>query len=200
MEVHRGPNIKKLEVKKALEPTLSGKVVIKVGDDISTDHILPAGAEILPLRSNIPAISEYVFHQVDPGFPRRCREMGGGFIIGGKNYGQGSSREHAAIAPMHLGIKAVITKAFARIHKANLINFGIVPLEFSEPEDYDDIETEDALEISNLRTKLERGETEIECANKTKKKSFMLKNDFSERQRRILLSGGLLNYTKKMMV
>ena len=198
--VHRGPNIKKLEVRKALEPSLMGKVVIKVGDDISTDHILPAGAEILPLRSNIPAISEYVFHQVDPGFPRRCREMGGGFIIGGKNYGQGSSREHAAIAPMHLGIKAVITKAFARIHKANLINFGIVPLEFSEPEDYDDIETEDALEISNLRTKLERGETEIECANKTKKKSFMLKNDFSERQRRILLSGGLLNYTKKMMV
>jgi len=199
MEVHRGPNIKKLEVKKALEPTLSGKVVIKVGDDISTDHILPAGAEILPLRSNIPAISEYVFHQVDPGFPKRCKAMGGGFIIGGKNYGQGSSREHAAIAPMHLGIKAVIAKAFARIHKSNLINSGILPMEFSSNEDYREIDANDELEIQNVAQKIKEGASEFKVTNKTKNRTFSVKNDFSQRQRRILLEGGLLNYTKRMI-
>ncbi len=137
LEVLRGPNIKPLPIHPGVPETLTGELLLKVGDNITTDHIMPAGAKVLPLRSNIPAISEYVFERVDPTFPARARAAGGGFIVGGANYGQGSSREHAALAPMYLGVKAVIVKSFARIHLANLINFGILPLTFANEADYD---------------------------------------------------------------
>ena len=140
VEIVRGPNIKPLPEGTPLAETIDGEVLIKVGDDITTDHIMPAGAKVLPLRSNIPAIAEFVFSAVDPAFPERARRAGIGFVIGGRNYGQGSSREHAALAPMHLGVRAVITKSFARIHMANLVNFGILPLTFAQESDYDRIE------------------------------------------------------------
>ena len=139
LEVLRGPNIKPLPIHPGVPETLSGEVLLKVGDNITTDHIMPAGAKVLPLRSNIPAISEYVFERIDPTFPARARAAGGGFIVGGSNYGQGSSREHAALAPMYLGVKAVIAKSFARIHLANLINFGILPLTFAVEADYESV-------------------------------------------------------------
>ncbi len=139
MEIVRGPNIKPLPTNTPLPDTISGRVLLKVRDNITTDHIMPAGAKVLPLRSNIPAISEFVFTAVDPEFPRRARKYPGGVILAGENYGQGSSREHAALAPMYLGIKAVIAKSFARIHRQNLINFGIVPLKLVDPSDYDRI-------------------------------------------------------------
>jgi aconitate hydratase len=148
VEIVRGPNIKPLPLAKPLADKLEGKLLIKVGDNISTDHIMPAGAKILPLRSNIPAISEYVFSQVDPSFVKNAKEAGGGFITGGSNYGQGSSREHAALAPMYLGIKAVLVKSFARIHWANLVNFGILPLVFENEADYGRLCEHDELEIS----------------------------------------------------
>lgn len=140
VQVVRGPNIKPLPVAEAMRDKVQGPVLIKVGDNITTDHIMPAGAKVLPLRSNIPAIAEYVFSPLDPSFPRRAREAGGGIIVGGENYGQGSSREHAALAPMCLGVKAVLAKTFARIHRDNLINFGILPLTFVDAADYDRIE------------------------------------------------------------
>lgn len=191
VEIIRGPNIKKVPLKESLPRKLEGEVLIKVGDDITTDHIMPAGAEILPLRSNIPAISEHVFERVDPEFPKRAKDKGGGFIIGGENYGQGSSREHAALAPMYLGVKAVITKSFARIHIANLINFGIVPLEFKNDEDYDELERGNRLEIdlsdfNNLVLKV------------TKSIEIPLKHQLSERNITILKAGGLLPYTSRM--
>jgi len=148
VEIIRGPNIKALPTKDAMPDMLAGKVLIKVGDNITTDHIMPAGAKVLPLRSNVPAISEYVFERVDSTFPKRAKEWGGGFIIGGTNYGQGSSREHAALAPMYLGVKAVIVKNFARIHLANLVNFGILPLTFVNETDYDAFEQGDEIEIN----------------------------------------------------
>src|SRR5574341_1197334 len=147
IEILRGPNIKPLPTRGPLESALTGTVLLKMGDNITTDHILPAGAHILPLRSNLPAISEYTFTRVDPDFPKRAKERGGGFVVGGENYGQGSSREHAALAPMYLGVKAVIAKSFARIHYDNLINFGILPLTFVDPGDYDKIAQDDRLEI-----------------------------------------------------
>ncbi|MFY9451956.1 MAG: aconitate hydratase, partial [Bacillota bacterium] len=150
VEVIMGPNIKPVPIGKPLESTMELPVSIKVGDNITTDHIMPAGAKVLPFRSNIPAISEFVFSAVDPSFPERAKELGKSVIIGGQNYGQGSSREHAALAPMYLGVKAVIAKSFARIHKANLVNFGILPLEFADPEDYDSLEQGDVLIFSNL--------------------------------------------------
>lgn len=148
IEVARGPNIKPLPINSSLPETLSGTALLKLGDNITTDHIMPAGAKVLPLRSNIPAISQFVFSGIDVSFADRARDTGGGFIVGGQNYGQGSSREHAALAPMYLGIKAVITKSFARIHKANLVNFGILPLTFVDEKDYDSISEEDTFEIS----------------------------------------------------
>ena len=135
VEVLRGPNIRPIPRRGALPESLEGPVLIKAGDDITTDHIMPAGSRVLPLRSNIPAISEHVFERVDPEFPARARRAGGGFIVGGGNYGQGSSREHAALAPMHLGVIAVLATSFARIHRANLVNFGILPLTFADPAD-----------------------------------------------------------------
>jgi len=168
VEIIRGPNIKQLPDFPPLPDTLEGEVLIKVGDNITTDHIMPAGAKILPLRSNIPAISKYVFEAVDPDFHTVVLEKGGGFIIGGENYGQGSSREHAALAPKYLGVKAVIVKSFARIHLANLINFGIVPLTFKDPVDYDSIDVGDNLRVviggmrDDVRLRNLRKDTEIE--------------------------------------
>jgi aconitate hydratase len=145
VEVLRGPNIAKLPVNSAAPAEIRGSVLIRLGDDITTDHIMPAGAKVLPLRSNLPAISEYVFHVVDESFPSRAKSAGGGFIVAGKNYGQGSSREHAALAPRYLGVKAVLVQSFARIHLANLINFGILPLTFVNPADYEKIQAGDEL-------------------------------------------------------
>lgn len=194
VEVVRGPNIKPLPVRGPLEEQIAGKVLLKVGDNITTDHIMPAGSKILPLRSNIPAISEFVFVRVDPKFPERAKANHGGLIIAGTNYGQGSSREHAALAPMYLGVKAIIAKSFARIHRANLINFGILPLVFANEADYDSISQDDELFIRDVKKQLESGNT-INVESKAGK-SFTVKCDISPRQREILFSGGLLNHVK----
>lgn len=191
VEIIRGPNIKPFPRKEPLKDLLSGLVLLRAGDNITTDHILPAGSKILPLRSNIPAISEFTFERIDKDFPKRAREKGGGFVIGGVNYGQGSSREHAAIAPMYLGVKVVIAKSFARIHRSNLVNFGIIPLTFQNSADYDTIQEEDFLEISNLREQLPTGG--ILIYNKTKSREIITTNDLTTREVRIILAGGALN-------
>ena len=191
VEIIRGPNIKPLPVKSSLQNSLSGVVLLKVGDDITTDHIMPAGAKVLPLRSNIPAISEFVFSVIDPEFAQRARELQGGFIIGGHNYGQGSSREHAALAPMYLGVKAVITQSFARIHLANLINFGIIPLVFQDPADYQKIEQGDMLEIDVSELK-----QHLTLINKTKNNTIPVTHSLSARDREMIQAGGALAYAK----
>ena len=196
VEVVRGPNIKPFPLNTELDETLERKAVLKVGDNITTDHIMPAGAKILPYRSNIPYLSKFCFAVCDEGFSERAKEWGGGFIIGGVNYGQGSSREHAALVPLYLGVKAVITKSFARIHKANLINSGILPLTFENEADYDKIDLGDDLVLENIRDAVENGEKVI-LKNKTKGVEIPLVSDYSERQRKLLLAGGLLNYTGK---
>ena len=189
-----GPNIKPVPIGKPLESTMELPVSIKVGDNITTDHIMPAGAKVLPFRSNIPAISEFVFSAVDPSFPERAKELGKSVIIGGQNYGQGSSREHAALAPMYLGVKAVIAKSFARIHKANLVNFGILPLEFADPEDYDSLEQGDVLIFSNLIESLKSGEAFAK--NTRTRKDIKLTVSLSSRQVEIIEKGGLLAFAK----
>ncbi|MDA8052997.1 MAG: aconitate hydratase [Deltaproteobacteria bacterium] len=196
VEVYRGPNIKPLPVQQKLPESLTGKVLIKVGDNITTDHIMPAGSKILPLRSNIPAISKYVFESVDAAFSERALKEKGGFVIGGENYGQGSSREHAALAPMYLGVKAVIAKSFARIHFANLINFGILPLIFENPSDYDKIGQGDELYAPNILKEL--GEHKpVKFINKTKNnEEYKFKYNLTGRQVKIIKEGGLLNETK----
>lgn len=194
VEVRRGPNIKPLPQQQPLPEELSGHVLLKVGDNITTDHIMPAGAKILPLRSNIPAISQYVFSGVDPDFAHRAKEHGGGFVLGGQNYGQGSSREHAALAPMYLGVKAIIAKSFARIHRANLINFGILPLVFTDPEDYARIKPHDQLFIASVHEDLDNNTVIIE--NRTGQYDFEVKADLTPRQIAIIKAGGLLNFTK----
>jgi len=191
--VIRGPNIKPLPKKEPLPDELKGEVLLKLGDNITTDHIMPAGAKILPLRSNIPAISEYVFEGIDKEFAKRAREKGGGFLVGGINYGQGSSREHAALAPMFLGIKAVIAKSFARIHRANLVNFGILPLVFVNEDDYELIEQGDSLGLPDIRNKLKSAKN-ITVNNVTKNISIKVTHSLSSREIDILYSGGLLNY------
>lgn len=196
VEVVRGPNIKPFPVSKPLAETLSGKSLIKVGDNITTDHIMPSNAKLLPFRSNIPYLSEFCLAPCDAEFPKRAKENGGGFIIGGSNYGQGSSREHAALAPLYLGIKAVITKSFARIHMANLINAGILPLTFANEADYDAIDMGDELEITDVRTQLANGDT-ILVQNKTKNCEIVTKIAVSDRQKDMLYAGGLLNYTRE---
>ena len=178
-EVVRGPNIKPLPINTPLEDRIDKKVMIKVGDNITTDHIAPAGAKVLPYRSNIEKISEFIFMNVKASFHDDCLEHGGGFIIAGANYGQGSSREHAALAPMYLGIKAVIAKSFARIHRANLINFGIIPFTFSNEEDYDTIDELDELTITNLKSLAEH--TPVEVMNITKNKSFQVFHSLTQR-------------------
>ena len=191
VEILRGPNIAPLPDFTPIGDTLEGRVLLKVGDNITTDHIMPAGAEILPLRSNIPEISKFVFQFVDPSFPERAKMLGGGIIVGGNNYGQGSSREHAALVPKYLGVKAVIVKSFARIHLANLINFGIVPLTFEKPADYDQIEQDDELEmtIGDLRS-------DVVLNNKTKNKTFKLEHTLSHLDSRILKAGGKLLWVR----
>jgi len=194
VEIIRGPNIAPLPQFDQLPNELKGEVLLKVGDNITTDHILPAGAQILPLRSNIPRIAEFVYYRVDPEFVKRAKEKQGGFIVGGENYGQGSSREHAALAPRYLGVKGVLVKSLARIHRSNLINFGLLPLLFVDPADYDSINQGDRIEVKNLRSILESAEHEfpIEVNGRT----IRVKHDLVERERRILLAGGLLNYTR----
>ncbi len=199
VEIARGPNIKPLPRNTALPETISGKVLLKLGDNITTDDIMPAGSKVLPLRSNIPAISEFVFAAKDPDFARRARELGGGIIVGGENYGQGSSREHAALAPMYLGIKAVIAKSFARIHRQNLINFGILPLRFANPEDYDSIDQLNQIEIKNAAGLLRDSASEFSLSNTTSGKSIRLITDLSDREREMILAGGRLNYIKSRL-
>ena len=195
VEIVRGPNIKPLPVREEMPNDLMGTVLLKVADNITTDHIMPAGSKILPLRSNIPAISEYVFAGVDRSFASRAKESGGGFIVGGENYGQGSSREHAALAPMYLGIKAVIVKSFARIHRANLVNFGILPLTFVDPTDCDCIHIDDELEIQDIRTRLTESPILI-VENKTRGTDFRVHHALTLRQIDIILAGGMLNMMK----
>jgi len=199
VKVIRGPNIKPLPIMKSLLQDVTGEVLLKVGDNITTDHIMPAGAKILPLRSNIPAISEHVFERVDPAFAKRAEEKGGGMIVGGENYGQGSSREHAALAPRYLGVKAVIAKSFARIHKANLVNFGILPLEFEEPEDYYEVEQGDIVEMPGVRSLLEKGGTGVLAEVVTKGLKISLRCDLTPRFRKIVVAGGLMNFTKNKL-
>ncbi len=196
VQVVRGPNIKPCPVNTQLPETIRGNVLLKVGDNITTDHIMPAGAKVLPLRSNIPAISEYVFSGIDPGFAERAREKNGGIVVGAVNYGQGSSREHAALAPMHLGIKAVIAKSFARIHKANLVNFGIVPLTFAREVDYDDVQQEDVLEVPGIRGALTQRKRRVTVRNLTKNRTFAADIFLTPRESDIILAGGLLNYAR----
>ena len=196
INVLRGPNIKEFPKTTELENNLSITCALKVEDNITTDHIMPAGAKILPLRSNIPAISEYCFTVCDPEFPARAKALQGSIIVGGQNYGQGSSREHAALAPLYLGVKIVLVKSFARIHRANLINAGIVPLEFIDENDYDTIALGDHIVVENIRKKIEDGD-EITVINKTKNKTYKTKCVLTDRMKAIILSGGLLNYTMK---
>jgi aconitate hydratase len=196
VQVRRGPNIKPLPVAEPLRDSLTVPVLLKTGDNITTDHIMPAGSKILPLRSNIPAISKFVFNSVDPTFAERALTAQGGIVLGGHNYGQGSSREHAALAPMYLGVKAVIAKSFARIHRANLINFGILPLTFLEEEDYSAINQGDDLELQNLHQGLQTP-SPLTLLNKTTGKVIAVEHNLTPRQARILLAGGLLNFTKQ---
>jgi aconitate hydratase len=193
--IERGPNIKPLPLRGPLEDFMEGSVILKVGDNITTDDILPAGAKILPLRSNIPAISEYLFERIDTSFAKRAKQLGGGFVVGGENYGQGSSREHAALAPMYLGIKAILTKSYARIHRSNLINFGVLPLTFKDPEEFLSVQQGDHLRIAELRKSLqEEGFLKIE--NITQQRVFEVSHGLNSREKEILLAGGLLNYTR----
>jgi aconitate hydratase len=196
VQVRRGPNIKPLPVAEPLRDSLTVPVLLKTGDNITTDHIMPAGSKILPLRSNIPAISKFVFNSVDHTFAERALTAQGGIVLGGHNYGQGSSREHAALAPMYLGVKAVIAKSFARIHRANLINFGILPLTFLEEEDYSAINQGDDLELQNLHQGLQTP-SPLTLLNKTTGKVIAVEHNLTPRQARILLAGGLLNFTKQ---
>jgi len=197
VEVYKGPNIAPVPVPEGGVPdTIEGEVLIKLGDGISTDHILPGGAEILPLRSNIPAISEHTFEYVDKTFVRRAKEKGGGIIVGGDNYGQGSSREHAAAAPMFLGIRAVIAKSFARMHRDNLVNFGLPPLVFVNPRDSDGVQQGDRLRVSGLVEGL-KANVPVEALNVPRAHSFRLTYDLSSRQREILLEGGGIRYLQR---
>ena len=195
MEILRGPNIQPLPLAEPVAESIRAPVLLKVGDNISTDHILPAGARVLPLRSNIPAISEFVFERVDPSFSQRAKEAGRSIVVGGSNYGQGSSREHAALAPMYLGLKAVIARSFARIHWNNLINFGIVPLTFANEADYDRVEQGDELELVGLREALRDGKP-VTARNLSKGSEFVAEHNLTPRQAEILLAGGLLNYVR----
>ncbi len=192
VKIIRGPNIKPFPDLEPLSDELSGHVLLKVGDNITTDHILPAGGGILSLRSNIPAISEYAFSTIDRDFSRRSKDSEGGFIIGGENYGQGSSREHAALACRYLGVKAKIAKSFARIHRSNLINFGILPLVFKVPDDYQKINGKDYIQILKIKTQISNTKNDISI--KVNGEEIKCHNIFSKRERDVLISGGLINY------
>lgn len=197
IEVLRGPNIKPFPKTEPLPESITAKAVLKVGDNITTDHIMPAGAKILPYRSNIPHLSQFCFGVCDESFPERIKAEGKGIIIGGANYGQGSSREHAALVPLYLGVKAVITKSFARIHVANLVNAGILPFTFANDADYDRIDQMDQLELADIRTAMENN-TPVVLKNLTKNEEYPLDaSHLSARQRAMLLCGGLLDYTRE---
>ena len=195
LEVLRGPNIKKFPDTFPQENTLTAPLLLKVGDNITTDHIMPAGAKILPYRSNIPHLSQFCFAVCDETFPERAKAAGRSVIVGGSNYGQGSSREHAALVPLYLGVRAVVAKSFARIHVANLINVGILPLTFKNPEDYDKLKMNDTLTFSDVHSGMDKGV--IMMKDETTGESFELSCSFTERQKDILKAGGLLAYTKE---
>ncbi|MBR6290114.1 MAG: aconitate hydratase [Clostridia bacterium] len=197
VEVLKGPNIKEYPKTTPLKNEISCKCSLKVGDNITTDHIMPAGAKILPLRSNVPEISKHCFTACDPEFPARAKALGESVILGGSNYGQGSSREHAALAPLYLGVKAVIAKSFARIHRANLINAGILPLELEDPADYDKIDQGDELRIENVLSAVETGRFTV--TNVTGGASIPVKCELSDRMKDVLRAGGLLSYTKSKL-
>ena len=199
VEILRGPNIKPFPETAPLKETIDCGCSLKVGDNITTDHIMPAGAKILPLRSNIPAISNYCFTVCDEKFPERAKSMGQSIIVGGANYGQGSSREHAALAPLYLGVKAVLVKSFARIHRANLINAGILPLTFVNEADYENIAEGDKLVIEGVRAAVEGGKTELTVVNKTNGKEIPVLCELTGRTKDIMLAGGLLDYTRESL-
>ncbi|MDI0267726.1 aconitate hydratase [Clostridioides difficile] len=194
VEVVRGPNIKPFPLNTELSQSIDGKIILKTEDNITTDHIMPSNAKLLPFRSNIPYLANYCFNTVDTEFPQRAKDNNGGFIVGGDNYGQGSSREHAALAPLYLGVKGVIVKSFARIHKANLINSGIIPMEFCDEKDYENLSLLDNLEIPNILDNLDSGILEVK--NTTKGTSFKVKAELSAKEVDVLKAGGKLNYTK----
>lgn len=194
VEIIRGPNIKPFPLGKSLSPEVQGKVLTKVGDNITTDDIMPSNAILLPYRSNIPYLSDYCLTPCDRDFPKKARKNGGGFIVGGSNYGQGSSREHAALVPLYLGIKAVLVKSFARIHQANLVNNGIIPLVFENPEDYDDIEEIDELLIEDAISQVKS--RTIKLKNLTHSKTYKMILDITLRQREMIIQGGLLNLVR----
>ncbi|MFN3264903.1 MAG: aconitase family protein, partial [Aquificaceae bacterium] len=200
VEIYRGPNIKPLPEFDEMPEGIMGEVSLIVGDNITTDHIMPAGAKILPLRSNIYAISEYVYHYVDPEFVSRAKKVRdekgkASIIVGGENYGQGSSREHAALAPRFLGVRAVIAKSFARIHHANLVNFGIVPLEFVDKEDYNKFSLGDEIEIPEIAERLRAGK-EVLVINRATGEEIVCRYNLTPKQVSVLLAGGLLNWIK----
>ena len=196
VEILRGPNIKEYPKTSPLTESIEATCSLKVGDNITTDHIMPAGAKILPLRSNIPKISEHCFTVCDTEFPARAKMLGKSIIVGGENYGQGSSREHAALAPLFLGVKAVLVKSFARIHKSNLINAGILPLTFQNPSDYDKIKLGDMLELPDVKDEIATGAA-VTVINRTTNQTIKADCDLSDRTRAIILAGGLLDYTKE---
>ena len=199
VEVLRGPNIKPFPETSPLDDSIECAVSLKVGDNITTDHIMPAGAKILPLRSNIPAISQHCFTVCDEDFPRRAKNLGKSIIVGGSNYGQGSSREHAALAPLYLGIKAVLVKSFARIHRANLINAGILPLTFVNEADYDKISQGDEIVLADVRKAVEADKTELVVVNKTTGDEIPVLCELTGRTKDIILAGGLLDYTRESL-
>ena len=199
VEILRGPNIKPFPVNKPLAESIESGVTLKVGDNITTDHIMPAGAKILPLRSNIPKISQHCFTVCDEEFPRRAKNMGKSIIVGGSNYGQGSSREHAALAPLYLGVKAVLVKSFARIHRANLINAGILPLTFVNEADYDKIGQGDEIAIENVKESVLADKSELTLVNKTTGAEIPVLCELTGRTKDIILAGGLLDYTRESL-
>jgi aconitate hydratase len=194
VEVLRGPNIAPFPELEALPEDLRCTVALKVGDNITTDHIMPAGSQVLPLRSNVPAISKFVFAALDESFAARALTEAPVAVLGGENYGQGSSREHAALAPRYLGVRVKLAKSFARIHKANLINFGVVPLVLADPADYDRLEQGGVLEFSGLRSAIAGGAEEITA--RAGGKTIKLRLEVSSRDRKLLAAGGLLNHIK----
>ncbi|MDG6221579.1 MAG: aconitate hydratase, partial [Candidatus Thermoplasmatota archaeon] len=194
VEIIRGPNIAPLPESHPMPEKLAGEVLLKVEDNITTDHIMPAG-KYLPLRSNVPEYAKHVFEQIDPKFHDNAKAKGGGFVVGGDNYGQGSSREHAALCPMYLGVKAVVVKSFARIHLANLVNFGILPLTFKNPKDYDKISQGDKLEIDVRDLK-----KPLVLVNKTKKQEYSVEHPLSDQDMEVLKAGGKLAYSKLLSV
>ena len=197
VEVVRGPNIKPFPLGHDLEETVSGRVLLKMEDNITTDHIMPSNAKLLPFRSNIPHLADFCLTPVDEGFPARAKAEKGGILVAGANYGQGSSREHAALVPLYLGIRAVAAKSFARIHQANLINNGILPLTFAEEADYDKISQMDVLSLPGVREKIAAGQEELELKNGTTGESYRVLLPLTERQRGMILSGGLINFMRK---